>query len=1045
MSLFEQPSWTRPQAPAPARRTASTPDAGQAVGLLHPQAFESDRDSRRVKVGLAVLAVVSVVVLNIGIYQSAQNDLVADRWNDLARVTDARRDQLQTFARNLQHQVRYVADQPGMIALAGQALDGTLDHDGRRELESQLQHAAQVLELQRIVLLSSDGRLLAGADAGATAADGSDAALVARAMAGQQDIPADIHEADASGAPVLEVAVPVPSSRHDGRLPVLIGATRADDVLQALLDLNTSTGLKARQYVVRQEGSAVRYLTSPDPSLSTRQPLTVPATSREGRAAAMAAMGAESNLESQDAQGRPMCATTRHLPDLGWGLVAQVDRGALMADMRSTLNRLLLIDGALVVLVLLAAWFWRRNFERGLARHEKRVTVRHAERVQAIFDTAFDAIITFDRDGRVRTANRAAETMFGRSTEDMISQPLHRFLHWGEARGTGDRRELPNPGVVNVAEAMRADGSQFPAEFSCGQAGHGDELVYTAIVRDITDRVDAERRIRSFAEGLEHSNRRLEEMNAQLEEASRLKSEFLANTSHELRTPLNGMIGFLQLVLDGMCENEDEERDFLKQALQCSRHLLGLINDVLDIAKIEAGKLSLDVEKVAVDQLFGEVQTLTHVQAAQKGIQLRFECPDDETAMRCDFAKTKQVLINLVGNALKFTPKGMITVRATPQHELGHVTFEVVDTGIGIPKDKQKVIFEKFQQGDGSTTRKYGGTGLGLAISKSLVELQGGIIGVTSEGPGKGSRMYFSLPMWRDVQEEPTRADEVVSEQIAGPESGALVLIVEDDASFRKFVSHVLHGHGYRTVEANHAEAGWSLVRRLRPALVVVDYALSCHEGASIRTGWDLAVKMTMESTTRHIPVIFVTGFDSEVREKLRSTAFARQPAHLMKPIEPQALMGQIERMSGGIHGRPVRVLMADDDPSVAAFVRKVLPNERFDIQLAADGEQCLHMLRTQPQGFDLLLLDLMMPEISGYDVLREMTLTGTAAELPVLVLTNFPDARDPDEQRLLQQGLVLDVLAKTAVHENPQLLAHVLEWHLQVTREGGDDMREAA
>ena len=176
-------------------------------------------------------------------------------------------------------------------------------------------------------------------------------------------------------------------------------------------------------------------------------------------------------------------------------------------------------------------------------------------------------------------------------------------------------------------------------------------------------------------------------MNAQLEEASRLKSEFLANTSHELRTPLNGMIGFLQLVLDGMCDNRDEERDFLKQALQCSRHLLGLINDVLDIAKIEAGKLTLDIERVDVHRLFDEVYTVTHVQAAQKGIKLLFEPPEDKTVqVRGDFGKIKQVLINLVGNSLKFTPKGTITVRASGHPDLGHFMFEVVDTGIGISR-----------------------------------------------------------------------------------------------------------------------------------------------------------------------------------------------------------------------------------------------------------------------------------------------------------------------------------------------------------------------
>ena len=175
--------------------------------------------------------------------------------------------------------------------------------------------------------------------------------------------------------------------------------------------------------------------------------------------------------------------------------------------------------------------------------------------------------------------------------------------------------------------AIRADGTEIPIEISISRMPNMGTPMFTAFIRDISGRVEAEKRIRSIAEGLETSNRRLAEVNTQLDEASRLKSEFLANTSHELRTPLNGMIGFLQLVLDGMCDNPEEERDFLNQALQCSRHLLGLINDVLDIAKIEAGKLTLEVAPIDVQQLFDEVYTLTHVQAAQRGIALKINAP----------------------------------------------------------------------------------------------------------------------------------------------------------------------------------------------------------------------------------------------------------------------------------------------------------------------------------------------------------------------------------------------------------------------------------
>jgi CheY-like chemotaxis protein len=523
-------------------------------------------------------------------------------------------------------------------------------------------------------------------------------------------------------------------------------------------------------------------------------------------------------------------------------------------------------------------------------------------------------------------------------------------------------------------------------------------------------------------------------MNAQLEESSRLKSEFLANTSHELRTPLNGMIGFLQLVLDGMCDSREEELDFLKQALQCSRHLLGLINDVLDIAKIEAGKLALDIGRLDLQQLFDEVYTVTHVQAAQKGLRLTFEdLSHGSASARGDFGKIKQVLINLIGNSLKFTTKGEIRVRAKAHADQGHLVIEVEDTGVGIAAERQKLVFEKFVQGDGSTTRRFGGTGLGLAISKSLVELMGGIIGIHSEGENRGTRVHFSLPLWRDDQSPAAPAPAAADVRVEGAVGDPLVLVVEDDTVFRRFVTAVLQRGGYRTVEAETAESAWMLVRRLHPSVVLLDYALSCHDGAALRTGWDLAQRMASESETRHIPVVFVTGFDGELKQRLQSTAFSRRPEHLVKPVEARTLIAKIAELTSEVTQRPVRVLMADDDPTVTAYVRKVLPAQRFLLEIANNGEECLHILRTQPNAFDVLLLDLMMPEVSGYDVLREMTLAGLYPNLPVMVLTNFPEPRNSEERRLLEQGLVLDVVAKTAVHENPQLLPHVLDWHLQV------------
>ncbi len=1019
--------------------------ARDGAGLLLGLGGALQRDSRRITVGLGVLALLAVVLLNVGVWQGAQTHLVRQRWDQLTVNTEIRRDHIRDLVGRFVGEARFVVDQPGtrsaLLGLEAKGFEPSL----QRDLES----AQRRFGFSEIRVFDARGRERLGPFSPDPEEEGLYAALVRRAVFSGEPLTVDAWR-EGRDEQSLELAFPVRDDRGAAGA-VVVFEIHARDLLVPVLTRWPGFGPSAGAYLVRKQGDQVQFLTAP-PSGSDLEPGSrVDESARSMRAAAMAVERVESSIVLPDRSGRPQAIVTRYLPEVGWGLVGQADVSELTQGMGVTLWGLLVFDGALVVLGLSAFWFWRRQYKAGLARREVEVTRRNAERVRAVFDNAFDTILTFDRGGRVRTVNRAALDLFGRPAEELEGQPVHRFLQWGPAGRPGT--DLPPVGTVVRAEAMRADGSVHPVEFSLGLTGEGEERLYAAIVRDISERVEAERKIEEFARGLEVSNRRLEELNAQLEEASRLKSEFLANTSHELRTPLNGMIGFLQLVLDGMCDSPEEERDFQRQALECSRHLLGLINDVLDIAKIEAGKLAIEITPVDAHALFDEVYTLTHVQAAQKGIKLSFEAPEDRSLrVRGDFGKVKQVLINLVGNSLKFTPKGSIVVRAVPHPELGHCMFEVVDTGIGIPRDRQKVIFEKFTQGDGSTTRKYGGTGLGLAITRSLVELMGGIIGVQSEGEGKGTRMYFSLPVWND-EEENAPVGEDPTDRIEGPAGGALVLIVEDDAVFRRYLAALLHGNGFRTVEARSAESGWVLARRQRPAVVVLDYALACAENANLRTGWDLAERLTSDAKTRHIPLVFVTGFEGELLDKLKSTAFARQPVHLMKPVEGDVLVARIQEMVGSIEGRVVRLLMADDDPAVGAYIRKVLPEDRFHIELTTNGEECLHVLRTQPRGFDLLLLDLMMPEVSGYDVLREMTLAGLAPQLPVLVLTNFPEPRNEDERRLLQEGLVLDVLPKTSVHENPQLLPHIIDWHLRAGGEssgpadepGEDGMREAA
>ena len=266
---------------------------------------------------------------------------------------------------------------------------------------------------------------------------------------------------------------------------------------------------------------------------------------------------------------------------------------------------------------------------------------------------------------------------------------------------------------------------------------------------------------------------------------------------------------------------------------------------------------------------------------------------------------------------------------------------------------------------------------------------------------------------------------------VQGPPGGMLVLVVDDDPVYRRLVVALLHENGFRSAEAAHAEGAWVLVRRLRPRLIVLDYALSCPEGALLRTGWDLAERMNSDERTRHIPFLFVTGFEAQLRERLRGAAFAQHPRHILKPVKAPALLESITATLGESAGRVLRVLLADDDPMVTAYVSKVLPAGQFHLEVVNDGEECLHVLRTRPESFDLLLLDVMMPGTSGYDVLREMALHGTAAALPVIVLTANPDVHNEEQRRLLEQGLVLEVVGKTEIHEPPRRLTEAIAVHL--------------
>ncbi len=350
----------------------------------------------------------------------------------------------------------------------------------------------------------------------------------------------------------------------------------------------------------------------------------------------------------------------------------------------------------------------------------------------------------------------------------------------------------------------------------------------------------------------------LERANAALAQTLRFQSEFLANTTHELRTPLCSIMSLLNAVTEGLCDGEEEAAQFIAQARSNAAELLELITNILDMTRLEAGGLVVEREAVDLQTLFDEVAVLVGGEAARRReVRLVFHPPDPAyPTVPADPLRLRQVLVNLVGNGLKFTERGEVSVRAVPRPEQGFVTLEVADTGVGIPLERQARIFDKFVQADGSTTRKYGGTGLGLAICKRLVELMGGIITLESAGEGRGTRVMVSLPL----AEAPAPADAPpVEPGITGPNERPLVLVVDDEPAIRGAVTEMLHLDGYQTAQAATADEALQAARRLRPALVIADCALPSTETAEVRTGVDLVAALQVLPGGA-IPAILLTG-----------------------------------------------------------------------------------------------------------------------------------------------------------------------------------------
>ena len=650
-------------------------------------------------------------------------------------------------------------------------------------------------------------------------------------------------------------------------------------------------------------------------------------------------------------------------------------------------------------------------------------------RLQLVLDSIQTGVLIIEADTcRISDANPYAIDLIGASREDIIGSPCDRYV-CNSSRDTCPARNAARYPVESEQYLVTVGGARIPILKKVSPITLRQKAYFLETFIDITEQVRAKEEIYKAKIAAEN--------------ASRAKSEFLANTSHELRTPMNGIIGMSSLLLD--TELSPEQRDYVQTIQNSAESLLTIINDILDFSKIEAGKMDLEIIDFDLRITIEEVVDLLSVKAIEKGIMFRASVHHEvPSALKGDPGRLRQVLINLAGNAIKFTETGHVFIEVRSEGETDRnvdLRFEVIDTGIGIPEDKRELLFQSFSQVDASTTRKYGGTGLGLAISKRIVEMMGGAIGVESTF-GKGSTFWFTVSLKKQSEEEMARTIQPADL------TDKRILIVDDNSLNRIVLREQLIAWKCRVWEAAGGEEALAIMHRQADVgepfhAVILDMLMPEMDGKSLGR----KIK-TDPRLTQAVLIMLTSAGKRGDATLLQDIGFA---AYLTKPVKQQqlreclsAVLGipqqAVYKPAGPIltrhrlteeKKRSVKILLVEDNPVNQKVVVKMLKKYGYSADTVANGADAIRMLKST--RYHIVLLDIVMPDMDGYQVASNIRDPNSSVlQHDVIIIAMTAHAMKGDREKCLESGMD-DYLSKPITPD--ALLGTIEKWVLKTIK----------